>query len=74
MARRLNVTVDKAQCVSNQWCVTSFPGVFALDEQGVAQVVDPEGATEEQFIEAGVNCPVGAISVLDADTGEDLLD
>jgi ferredoxin len=73
MARRLQVSVDKAQCVSNQMCVTSLPSVFQLDDNGIAGVLDPAAASEEELVEAGMNCPVGAISVTDADTGEDLL-
>jgi ferredoxin len=73
MARKLQVTVDKNLCVSNQWCIKNVPAVFKEDEAGQAEVVDPDGASEELLIEAGFNCPVGAIAVVDADTGEDLL-
>jgi ferredoxin len=73
MARKLRVSVDKTQCVSNQMCVTALPSVFRLDDDGIAEAFDPSAASEEELIEAGANCPVGAISVTDADTGEDLL-
>lgn len=73
MARQLQVTVDKNTCVSNGWCFKTVPGVFREDANGLSEVVDPKAASEEEIIEAGFNCPVGAISVVDAETGEDLL-
>jgi ferredoxin len=74
MARRLNVVIDRDRCVSNRMCVGAVPGVFRLDAEGNSEVYDVEGDSEEKVIEAGFNCPVGAISVTDADTGADVLD
>jgi ferredoxin len=73
MARNLQVTVDKNLCVSNQWCISNLPAVFKEDANGLAEAGDLSSATEEELVEAGFNCPVGAIAVVDADTGEDLL-
>lgn len=73
MARKLKVSVDKTTCVSNQWCVTALPAVFQLDDGGQSEVIDPTAASEQEVIDVAYNCPVGAISVIDADTGEDLL-
>jgi ferredoxin len=73
MKRKLRVYVDKAQCVSNQMCIQVVPGVFVSDADGKTKVGDVTAGTEEAILEAAFNCPVGAISVVDADTGEDLL-
>lgn len=73
MTRKLEITVDKTRCVSNQMCMQYAPGVFGPDENGQARVVDPNGGSEEEILEAGYNCPVAAIDVRDADSGEDLL-
>jgi ferredoxin len=54
-------------------CVTALPNVFRLDANGVSEVYDADAASAEELIEAGMSCPVGAISVRDAETGEDLL-
>jgi len=35
-------------------------------------VVNPQGDPEEKILEAAENCPVTAISVFDAETGEKL--
>ena len=74
MGRNLQVTVDKALCVSNQACVQAAAGTFRLDADGKAEVFDVNGNSEEEIIDAAYNCPVSAITVVDADTGEDLLD
>src|SRR5262249_14363408 len=73
MGRRLTVTVDKSRCVGNQMCMQHAPGVFEPDAEGRSTVVDVSKASEEAIVEAGLDCPTAAISVVDADTGEDLL-
>lgn len=73
MARSLHVSIDQEQCVGNQMCVSALPQVFQLDDDGTSQVIDASAASEGELIEAGMNCPVGAISVIDAETDEDLL-
>jgi ferredoxin len=73
MAQKLKITVDKNMCVSNATCIAFAPKTFQLDAQGQSEVVDPDGDTVEAIIEAGEGCPVAAISVVDAETGEDLL-
>ena len=45
---------------------------FELNEERQAQPANPDGDTEELIIEAAENCPVAAITVTDADTGEQL--
>jgi ferredoxin len=74
MGRNLKVTIDKALCVSNQACVQSAAGTFGLDADGKAELIDVNGNSEEEIVDAAFNCPVSAIGVFDADTGEDLLD
>ena len=72
MARRLRVRVDQTLCVGSGVCTYTAPGVFELDATGHSTVVDPGGGTEEQILEAADGCPVSAILVEDADTGEQL--
>lgn len=72
MARALRVRVDHAVCVGNAMCTTLAPGVFALDDNRQSDVVNPAADTEEKILEAAENCPVSAIVVEDAQTGERL--
>jgi ferredoxin len=67
------ITVDRTVCVSNRWCLTALPGVFRVDNDGNTEAFDPNGGSTEAIIDAAYNCPVGAISVADQETGLDLL-
>ena len=72
MARKLRVWVDHQTCVGNAMCESIAPSVFHLNENRQSEVVNPEGNTEEKILEAAENCPVSAIFVEDAETGERL--
>ena len=72
MARALRVRVDRNVCVGNAMCTTIAPGVFALNDDRQSEAVNSAGDTEEKILEAAENCPVGAIVVEDAETGERL--
>ncbi len=72
MARKLLVSVDHNVCVGNSMCETLAPKVFVLNDDRQSEAVDPDGDTEENILEAAENCPVSAISVVDAETGEKL--
>jgi ferredoxin len=64
---RLEVTVDRALCIGSGDCVDTAPDVFQLDDEDKAVVVNPDGASVDDVIEAARNCPVSAIFV----AGED---
>ncbi len=72
MARKLNINVDHNVCVGNNMCVGIATKTFGLTEERQSQVENPEGDTEELIMEAAENCPVSAITVVDAETGEQL--
>ena len=72
MARKLRVSVDHNLCVGNSMCETIAPKVFVLNDDRQSEAVDPDGDTEENILEAAENCPVSAITVVDAETGEKL--
>jgi ferredoxin len=72
MARKVRITVDHNVCVGNTLCVTIAPKVFVLNEQRQSEAVSLEGDTVEKILEAAENCPVSAIIVEDAETGERL--
>ena len=61
---RIVVTVDRALCIGSGDCVDSAPDVFQLDEEDKAVVVDPDGASVDEVIQAAGNCPVSAIFVV----------
>jgi ferredoxin len=72
MARKLRITVDPNVCVGNAMCERFASNTFALNEDRQSTVVNAEGDPQEKVLEAAENCPVSAITVEDADTGERL--
>jgi ferredoxin len=72
MARNLRVRVDHNVCVGNAMCETYAPNVFRLNENRQSEAADPAADSEAKILEAAENCPVSAISVEDAATGEQL--
>jgi ferredoxin len=57
--------VDQDICTGCETCVDLCPGVFRLTDDGVAEVSNPTGATEEEIQEAIDSCPVECISWVD---------
>ncbi len=72
MARKLRVSVDHDMCVGNAMCVTIATNTFALNDDRQSEAVNPDGDSEALIMEAAENCPVSAIIVQDAETGEQL--
>jgi ferredoxin len=72
MTRRLQITIDHALCVGNGTCLVIAPSVFVHNSDRQSEVHDPEGDTEATILRAAANCPVAAIRVTLADSGETL--
>ncbi len=72
MPGKLQVTVDHDVCVGNAMCPHIAPKSFQLNDDRQSQVIDPNGETREVVLEAAEACPVSAITVVDAETGEQL--
>jgi ferredoxin len=59
----LEVEVDGELCMGSGNCIYEAPGVFDLDDDSVAFVVDSAASSEEQIIAAARKCPTHAIAV-----------
>lgn len=59
----LEVAVDRDLCIGSGNCVYGAPGVFDLDDDEVAFVVDPDAAPEDAILSAARRCPSHAITV-----------
>ena len=70
MSRRLHITIAYDRCVGSSICVCMAPGTFTLNEDGQATVIDAQGDTVETILQAAEGCPMMAITVADAETGE----
>jgi ferredoxin len=69
----LQITVDREKCSGEAICVDIAPEVFQLDEEGIAEVINPAGADRDIIIEAAQSCPQGAVTVVETGTGEQLV-
>lgn len=63
--RIAKIVVDREACIGAAPCVTVAPGVFQLDEDFKAYVVDPKGADDATILLAAQACPVQAILLYD---------
>lgn len=61
------IVVDRELCIGSASCVAIAPGVFALDEENKAYVINKEGADNETIIAAAKSCPTKAILLYDED-------
>jgi len=64
---RIRIEVDRDLCIGSGDCVDAAPEVFALDDEGKAVVLDPDGATPDEVVDGARNCPVTAIFVIGED-------
>ena len=60
----LEIRIDRETCMGSGNCSFWAPGVFDLDDDGIAYVVDQSAAPEDKIILAGQGCPTRSISIL----------
>ena len=70
---KLNVTVDHGKCQGYGACVKIAPEVFRLNADNKADSGDPAAAPDEVVLKAARCCPYRAITVIDAETGAQLI-
>lgn len=59
------IVIKRNVCIGAAPCVAVAPGVFQLDEEGKAYIVDPNAADEDTILMAAESCPVLAILLYD---------
>ncbi|MFE0044023.1 ferredoxin [Streptomyces albireticuli] len=70
MAERWRVTVDRRVCVGSGLCAGLAPEAFRLDPARRSHPVPGAREASERVREAAEMCPVEAIAIALADTGE----
>jgi len=65
--RIAKIVVDRDLCIGAASCVAIAPGVFALDDENKAYVVNDKGADDETILLAAQSCPTRAILLYDKD-------
>jgi ferredoxin len=59
----LEISIDRDRCMGSGNCSFWAPGVFDLDDDGIAIVVDPTACGEDKILLAAQGCPTQAITV-----------
>lgn len=59
----LAITIDRSVCMGSGTCSYYAPGVFDLDEEGIAVVVDAVARPEDEIVLAANGCPTHAITL-----------
>ncbi len=60
----LDITIDRDLCMGSGNCSFWAPGVFDLDDDGVAYVVAADAQPEDKIVLAAQGCPTQAIQVV----------
>jgi ferredoxin len=60
----LQIEINREQCMGSGNCSFWAPGVFDLDDDGVAVVLDSAAQPEDKITLAAQSCPTQAISVV----------
>jgi ferredoxin len=60
----LRIEIDRAACMGSGNCQFWAPGVFDLDDDGIAIVLDPTAAPEDRIVLAVEGCPTKAITMI----------
>ena len=63
----LEIKIDRESCMGSGNCSFWAPGVFDLDDDGIAIVLDPAAAPDDKIVLAAQWCPTQAITVFDGD-------
>ena len=57
--------VDQVSCTGCELCEQLCPEVFRMNDEGVSEVYEPNGAPEDKIQDAIDSCPVQCISWID---------
>ena len=63
----MKIEINRELCMGSGNCSFWAPGVFDLDDDGIAVVLDPTASPEDKVILAGQGCPTQAISITKGD-------
>ncbi len=67
---KYKIQIDRELCVGDGACVNEAPGTFEMDDESIAVVINADGNGADEILGAAQSCPVDAIQLTDAATGE----
>jgi ferredoxin len=59
----LRIEISREACMGSGNCQFWAPGVFDIDDDGIAVVIDPTAAGEDRIVLAADGCPTKAITL-----------
>jgi ferredoxin len=59
----IEISIDRELCMGSGNCAFWAPGVFDLDADGIAIVLDPTAQPEDKVVMAAQGCPTQAITI-----------
>ena len=66
----MHIRVDRVLCKGAGSCVVIAPGVFRMDDEDKAEVIDQYGESDDVIWKAAESCPFDAIILEDEETGD----
>ena len=63
------IEILRDQCITAETCVVEAPGTFAIDDEGIAYVLDENGNPNSMILAAAEACPVECI-ILRTESGQ----
>lgn len=67
---KYHVFIDRESCVSDELCLDRAPDVFDFDDERKPVVRDENTPWPQNLLWVAKNCPVQAVRIVDAATGE----
>ena len=61
----LKIKIDRETCIGASACIAEAGKTFALDKEGKATVIDPNGDDDGAIREAAEACPTQAIELIE---------
>ena len=67
---RYHIFIDREACVSDKLCQDHAPDVFDYDDEQKPVILTEKTDWPENVLWIAKNCPVQAVRIVDAETGE----
>jgi len=67
---KYKVVIDKDKCIGAGSCINVAPLTFRMGTDNKVELIDQDGNSDEEKTLAATSCPVGAIKIINTETGE----
>jgi ferredoxin len=67
---KYHILIDRELCVGDKLCLDKAPDVFGVDSEDKPFVKNTDTEWPENLMWLARNCPVDALTIVDAETGE----